>query len=314
VWRRLDPMTKSASGNVLRCLAWACALALPATAPASETQPAVCVGIVIVAEGEVTIERAGESRPVAEGSVLLGGDVLNVRAGARCSAYGPTGEIIRLEGPAEFRVPEASEWDLLGEVAAWIRRQVGEWVGSPRRRAIVVRKLPRPWDVQCDTPPQLIPAPGGRVRPGDAQLYWGTIPGINEYLVTIMPEAGPETTHVIEGNHLELEELVGGEQYVWDVVPFLDGWTADELPQSFTAMSPADEALLERATENLDDLEAGVLLICTGLHREGIGRLDASVEAGRNDRSARFWRALALAEIGLYRQAHEDLEAIIHEP
>jgi hypothetical protein len=74
-------------------------------------------------------------------------------------------------------------------------------------------------------------------------------------------------------------------------------------------MTADEEGSLEAALEDLGDLEAGVLLISSGLHEEAVARFDVVVSAGAEARSARLWRARAMADVGLYKDAYEDLMA-----
>jgi hypothetical protein len=50
-----------------------------------------------------------------------------------------------------------------------------------------------------------------------------------------------------------------------------------------------------------------VLLLSAGLHEEAIYRFDAAVADVSQERSARLWRAQAMAEVGLYRVAYQDV-------
>jgi hypothetical protein len=72
-------------------------------------------------------------------------------------------------------------------------------------------------------------------------------------------------------------------------------------------MTPEEETRLDQAIDALGDLEAGVLLLSSGLHEEAIYRFDAAVASPEQTRSARLWRARAFADIGLYKQAYEDM-------
>ena len=83
----------------------------PAVAQTEGQPPAT--GIVVSVDGEAFVDREGEREPVVEGYVLEYGDVIIVRAGARCTGFTPGGEPFRLEGPAEFRLPASAEQGLL---------------------------------------------------------------------------------------------------------------------------------------------------------------------------------------------------------
>ena len=296
-------------GSVVLVLALTC-ISSPFLAAHAPDQPIVCQGIVVAVEGEVAVERGGEPRSVTEGFVLLGSDVIILKTGAKCTAFAPSGEILRLEGPVEHLLPGPSKEGFLDSVAAWIREQLAQWAGRSRTEVLVVRAAPRDWEIQLDAPQQLIPAPGGRVRRASAGLRWGTIPGINSYLVTLVSKPGGEVSRLVQGGRLELADLVEGEEYVWDVQPSVSDWSAERSWRVLHVMTPEDEKLLDLALEGTDDLEAGVLLLCAGLHEEAIHRLDAAFEAARDARSPRLWRARAMSEIGLHAEACGDLEAI----
>ncbi len=279
---------------------------VPAAAQ-TEEEPAAS-GIVISVDGEATVDRVGEREPIVEGYVLEHGDVIIVKAGGRCTGFTPGGEPFRLEGPAELRLPAALERGLLDKVSRWIREQLTQWIGQTRRRPLVTRTLLRDWDVVIDTPTQLIPAPNGRVRASEAEFYWATVPGIDSYLVTIVTADGDETSRLVRDHGIVLSDLEPGVEYVWKVQPSVEGWHGETRWRTFTVMTPTQEAELGEAIAGLGGLEAGVLLLTTGLHDEAIYRFDATI-SGSGDQvpSARLWRARALADIGLYREAYKDV-------
>jgi hypothetical protein len=162
--------------------------------------------------------------------------------------------------------------------------------------------------VAIDTPTQLIPAPNGRVRASEAEFYWATVPGIDSYLVTIVTADGDESSRLVRDHGVMLSDLEPGSEYVWKIQPAVEGWHGETRWRTFTVMTLAEEAELDQAIAGLGGLEAGVLLLTAGLHDEAIYRFDAAV-AGNGDqaRSARLWRARALADIGLYREAYKDV-------
>lgn len=278
----------------------------PAAAQTEEEPQAT--GIVVSIDGEVVVDRAGAVEPAVEGYVLEDGDVIIVRAEGRCTGFTPAGEPFELAGPAELRLPDASEHGILDQVSRWIRDQLTQWIGQTRRQPLVTRTLLRDWDVSIDTPTQLIPAPDGRVRPSEAEFYWATVPGIDSYLVTIVTADGDETSRLVRDHGVVLSDLEPGAEYVWKVEPAVEGWHGETRWRSFTVMTDAEEAELDTAVSGLGGLEAGVLLLTAGLHDEAIYRFDATI-AGNGDqaRSARLWRARALADIGLYREAYKDV-------
>jgi len=287
---------------------WALVAGLGATAVAQMDEESPATGIVVSVDGEAVVDRAGVLEPVVEGCVLEHGDVIIVRAGARCTGFTPVGESFQLEGPVELRLPDASEHGLLDEVSRWIREQLTQWIGQTRRRPLVTRTLLRDWDVTIDTPTQLIPAPNGRVRASEAEFYWATVPGIDSYLVTVVTADGDETSRLVRDHGVIMGDLDPGGEYVWKVQPAVDGWHGETRWRTFTVMTPGDEAELDAAVAGLGGLEAGVLLLTAGLHDEAIYRFDATISGnGDQARSARLWRARALADIGLYREAYKDV-------
>ena len=72
-------------------------------------------------------------------------------------------------------------------------------------------------------------------------------------------------------------------------------------------MTSEEENSLDVSLKDLPDLEAGVLLLSVGLYREAITRFDAAASSSAYRESSMYWRAQALATIGLYREAYEDL-------
>jgi hypothetical protein len=287
-------------------LALVAGLSAPALAQTEEETPAT--GIVVSVDGEAVVDRDGELEAVVEGYVLEYGDVIIVRAGGRCTGFTPAGEPFELEGPAELRLPGATAEGLLDQVSRWIREQLTQWIGQTRRRPLVTRTLLRDWDVAIDTPTQLIPAPDGRVRASEAEFYWATVPGIDSYLVTIVTADGDETSRLVRDHGVVLNDLEPGGEYVWKVQPAVEGWHGETRWRTFTVMTGTEEAELDAAVGGLGGLEAGVLLLTAGLHDEAIYKFDAAISGnGDQVRSARLWRARALADIGLYREAYKDV-------
>ena len=274
---------------------------------AEDSGTSTCAGMVVSVAGDVTIERSGEVAPATEGFVLREGDVIVVKEGGSVSGFSPIGEPFELTGPAELRLPVSPDEGVLDRVSDWIRTQIAQWVGETRRHPLVTRTIPREWDVQTHTPAQLIPAPGGQVRPGRAIFYWSTVPGIDSYLATFVSASGEELNRLVRDRYVVLNDLTPGEEYVWKVQPAIDGWKGEAKWRSFRVMTPEEERRLERAVAGMDDLDAGVLLLSAGLHEEAICRFDAAVSTGKEPASARRWRAKAMAEIGLYREAYRDL-------
>jgi hypothetical protein len=290
---------------------WSDALAVEAVA--AEADPA-CSGVVVSVHGDVTVERAGEQTAVAEGLVLQEGDVVLAHEGARCTGFTPSGEPFDLPGPGELRLTASGGGGVIDRVSMWVRRQLTQWIGESRRQPIVTRTLMRDWDVETMTPAPLVPAAGGQVRSGKAGFYWGSVPGIDSYLVTFVSDGGDELERVVRNHHLTVTELTPGAEYVWKVRPAIEGWTGQSKWRSFRVMLPEEESGLNDALSSMGDLEAGVLLLSAGLHEEAIYRLDAAVASESQRASARRWRAQTMAEIGLYQDAYEDLIRSWEEP
>jgi hypothetical protein len=295
---------------VLLWAAVAVSLTLPSTLaaePASTESTDVCSGVIVSVRGDVIVERDGLSEPVTEGLVLRDGDVLSAPDGTRCTGFTPSGEPFDLPGPGELRLAITQAEGVLDRVSLWVRRQLTQWIGESRRQPIVTRTLMRDWEVETLTPAPLVPASGGQVRPSQAAFYWGSVPGIDSYMVTFVAEDGEESSRLIRSHRITMDDLVPGQEYVWKVQPAIDGWTGQSKWRSFRVMLPEEEASLNGALRSMNDLEAGVLLLSAGLHEEAIYRLDAAVGTGSQGQSARRWRAQTMAEIGLYQEAYEDL-------
>lgn len=261
-------------------------------------------GLIVSVTGEVQVRRAEASASASEGYVLREGDMIVVKAGARCSGFTPVGESFDLKGPAELEF--AGSGGVVEEVSSWVRLQLAEWIGESRRQPLTTRNI-RDWTIPTEAPEQIIPAPEGRVRPEKSRFFWTTLSGVDRYAVTLAPATGDEQTRVARDHSIVLTDLAPGEQYVWKVHPEAEGWEGETRWRGFTVLTEEEEAQLDAALEDLDDLEAGVLLLSAGLHEEAIYRFDAASASPGLARSARLWRAQALADIGLYRQAYEDL-------
>jgi len=281
-------------------------IALSLTPPVSAQQVEDGKGLVISSAGDVAVHRAGGEERVSEGFVLQDGDTIVIKPGARCVGFTPMGEPFSLDGPAQLVLTGTGDRGLVGNVASWIRTQLAQWIGESRRQPLTTRAV-RQWDVAVDVPAPLVPAPNAKVRPGRASLMWSTVPGIDSYIVAIAPALGEESTRIVRGNSVVIDDLLPGEEYVWKVRPSMDGWMGEAGWRAFRVLTAEEEKQVDVAIERLDDLEAGVLLLSTGLHEEAVYRFDAVVSSGVDAAAAQLWRAQALAEIGLYQQAYEDL-------
>ncbi|MCK4512932.1 serine/threonine protein kinase, partial [bacterium] len=160
---------------------------------------------------------------------------------------------------------------------------------------------------RSEAPALILPASGGAVRPSRSELCWSTVPGVDRYVVTVAPALGDEITRMARGNTATLDELEPGGEYVWRVTPDIEDWAGHGSWREFRVLEPEEEARLDAALVGMNDLEAGVLLLAMGIHDEAICRFDAAAASSDNSRSARLWRAQALADCGLYREAYENL-------
>ncbi len=262
-------------------------------------------GLVVSVAGNVVVKRGDVEMPAHEGLVLREGDTVVAKAGSKCTGFTPVGEEFNLAGPGEIQFA-GGEGGVAGSLASWVRSQIADWIGESRRQPLRTRTV-RDWELPTEAPTQMIPAQDGKVRAGDARLFWSEVPGVDSYLLTIAPADGDETTRVVRDNSAVLEDLTPGEEYVWKVQPDAEGWEGESGWRSFVVMTPDEEQKLDQAVDTLGDLEAGVLLLSSGLHEEAIYRFDAAVASPSQARSAHMWRARAFADIGLYKQAYEDL-------
>jgi len=280
-------------------------ITLAAPAVASNETPAPS-GIVVSVVGEVAVERSNSQEMATEGFVLKGGDTIIVRIGARCSGFTPYGESFSLEGPSEFQISSGADDGLVDSVASWIQTQLTDWTGQSRRRPLTTRGV-RDWVTKGEAPALILPASGGAIRPNRSEFCWSTVPGVDRYVVTVAPALGDEITRTVRGNTATLDELEPGGEYVWRVAPDIEGWASHGSWREFQVLELEDETRLDAALVGMNDLEAGVLLLSMGIHDEAICRFDAAAASSENARSARLWRAQALADCGLYREAYEDL-------
>ncbi len=261
-------------------------------------------GLIVSVTGRVDVHRGDDTRSATEGYVLREGDMIVVKPGASCTGFSPAGESFGLKGPGELEF--AGSGSVVDEVSSWVRLQLAEWIGESRRQPLTTRNV-RDWTIPTEAPAQIIPAPEARVRSKKSRFFWTTLSGVERYVVTLAPAQGDEQARVARDHSLVVEDLAPGEQYVWKVQPDVEGWEGETRWRGFTVLTPDEETQLDTALDDLDDLEAGVLLLSAGLHEEAIYRFDAALASPELARSARLWRAQALADIGLYRQAYEDL-------
>jgi hypothetical protein len=297
-------MTNRLQNTICAILMIAFALMLSSSSMSEEISPST--GLLVSVEGEAVVHRGEGAETAVEGLVLQEGDTLIVKMGGRCTGFTPTGEHFDLKGPAELVLTVGSDKSRGSGVSSWIRLQLAQWIGQSRRQPLTTRTV-RDWDTHVEAPSPIIPAPGGRVRSSKPRFVWSTIPGIDRYVVTVAPASGDEIVQMVRGSSMMFNELVAGAEYVWKVHPAQDGWEGESTWRSFTTMTADEERELDAALKDLKDLEAGVLLLSAGLHEEAVYRFDAAIASGLHEASARLWRAQALAKVGLYRQAYEDV-------
>ncbi len=294
---QLAQSKRARMGLIVFCLC----LFLPVAAWSGESPG----GLVVSVAGDVIVKRGEGEMPAREGFVLRDGDTVVAKTGATCTGFTPVGEEFNLVGPGEMQFA-GGESGAAGNLASWVRSQLADWIGESRRQPLRTRTV-RDWAMPTEAPAQMIPAQDGKVRVEEAHLFWSEVPGVDSYLLTIAPADGNEVTRVVRDNGAVLEDLAPGEEYVWKVQPEADGWEGESGWRSFVVMTPDEEQRLDQAIDKLGDLEAGVLLLSSGLHEEAIYRFDTAVASPSQARSARMWRARAFADIGLYKQAYEDL-------
>ena len=266
-------------------------------------------GVIVAVTGEVTVHSGGLSRLAAEGLVLEAGDTLVVQTGGTCTGFTPYGESFSLEGPSELRLAVTPEGSVVGRVSNWVRSQLTQWIGARHRQPLVTRSLLRHWDQEVNVPLPLVPAPDGRVRGSDSGFRWAAVSGVDAFTIVLVSETDEETETLVRGQSLTLDDLAPGQEYVWKVRAQAGEWAAESSWRGFRVMTDEEEENLAAALEGLGDLEAGVLLLSSGLLEEAIARFDVAVSAGTDGRSARLWRARALADVGFFEDAYRDLMA-----
>jgi hypothetical protein len=299
-------MVRRSTQSAVPCVAGIMALALACLVPVSSRAADPAIGVVVFSQGGAEIHRIGGSLPAVEGCVLMPGDTVIVAAAGECRGFEPSGERFNLRGPAQLLLSSPADQGMLDGIGTWIRRQIAQWIGETRRQPLTMRSA-RDWEVQFVVPAPLLPAANARVRPGSIRLVWAGLPGADRYTVTLAPANGAETQRTCRGSATVVEDLTPGEEYVWKVRPAIEGWPGDGPWSAFRVMTREEEQQLDQALQGLGDLEAGVLLLSAGLPAEAVERLDAVAGAGEETRAARRWRARALYELGLYREACQDL-------
>lgn len=266
-------------------------------------------GVIVAVTGDVTIHSGGLSRDAGEGLVLEAGDTLVIQVGGTCTGFTPDGESFSLEGPSELRFAISPEGGVVGHVSNWVKSQLTQWIGAKHRQPLVTRSLLRHWGQEIDVPLPLVPAPDGRVRASVSAFRWSALSGVDAFTIVLVSETDDEMEKLVRGQELTLDDLAPGQEYVWKIRAQAGEWAAESSWRGFRVMAAEEEESLKAALDGLGDLEAGVLLLSSGLHEEAIMRFDVAVSAGADARSARLWRARALADVGLYKDAYKDLMA-----
>ncbi|UCH84935.1 MAG: tetratricopeptide repeat protein [Candidatus Latescibacterota bacterium] len=264
------------------------------------------VGLIIMVEGGVSVAHGGELKEAVEGLVLEPGDTLVVKIGGRCTGFGVDGKSFDVKGPAELVMSLPSPEGKIDKVLAFISRQLSQWSGASRSRSLVARSA-RDWELVSSVPAPVIPANNGTVRAGETRFVWTTVQGIDRYIMTIAPEEGDEIKQTIRGHMFTRDDLQPGAKYVWKVQAQGAGSPAGSQWNSFYVLTAEEEKQIDDSLAGLGKLEAGVLLLSLGLTREAINLFDAAVVSEPDNRSALRWRAEALAAVGLYKDAYDDL-------
>ena len=266
-------------------------------------------GVIVAVTGDVTVRSDSLSRRAAEGLVLEVGDTLVVQTGGTCTGFTPDGDPFSLEGPSELRLAISPDGGVIRHVSNWVKSQLTQWIGARHKQPLVTRSPIRHWDQEVNVPLPLIPAPDGRVRGSGSEFRWAAVLGADAFTIVLVSETDEKTERLVRGQSLTLDDLVPEQEYVWKVKAQAGEWAAESSWRGFRVMAADEEENLEAALEGLGDLEAGVLLLWSGLHEEAVARFDMAVSAGEDGRSARLWRARALADVALYKEAYEDLMA-----
>jgi hypothetical protein len=275
-------------------------------------QKAVCQegtpasGVILVAEGDVLLRGGSGHRGAAVGMPIQPGDTLVVAAGGQCEGFSPDGDRFELIGPAELILEEAGAVRMMNGVAGWLRDLISRWIGEERRQVLTTRSI-SDWETGIEAPPVVMPAQGGAVRPGETRLRWIPLPGIDQYKVTLAFDGGEEIHRTVSGQSIIIPDLAPGTECVWKVQPAMENWTGLARWHSFRVIEAEEEKALDNALRGFDDLEAGFVLLSTGLHQEALDSFDRALLSGDHPRSASLWKARVLAEMGLYREAYETL-------
>lgn len=302
----MERLFRLCSAFLISCLFCALAVANPTAPP-----DAGGAGCIVAVQGEALVVRGGLRLPASEGFALLDGDTLMVPAGASCRGFAPGGDHFRFDGPA--RVALALQEHGFEGFRAWLARGIAQWTGKSRRQALTTRGA-RAWDTDAEPCRPVFPVPGGVVRVASARLCWTTIPGIDRYHLVISTVDGAESSREVVGNSTEVEGLVPGKRYLWQVSPVLENWPSSTRWSTFRVLEQSAESNLDAAVASLPPLEGAVALLATGLHAEAIDRLDEARELEPHNRSALVWRAEILTAMGRLEDAVGDYRDLASRP
>jgi|GEM_PF-3867655 len=288
------------------CLVLAVTAAFFALQSAHADEPQDRSGLIIGVKGDVSVVRGQVEKPAVQGSILELGDTLIVKIGAWCEGFNTLGEHFELTGPAQLATTKSVINELEGGIIGWISRQLTQWCGQSRYQALATRSV-RDWDEPMESPLPLFPAPDGRVRFSESRFVWRSLPEADAYLVALALADGDEIRQRIRGHKLLKRDLEAGMEYVWKVDSEIGDGVVGSQWRQFRVLTREEEAMLDQAVANVNDLAAGVLLLSSGLHEEAILRLDAAYMSNETRSSALLWRAQAFAEVGLFQHAYADL-------
>jgi len=284
-----------------------CLFLAPATGECQS--PPVRRGVITNLKGTVTVRRGSDAREASLGFVLLPGDTIFAEQNASCSGISPLGNRFELgptadSGTLSFPLSESTS---RGHMAPWIVERMAAWEGDSDISLSPVRSGDASWKYETEVGKPIVPAAGGSVRPGRSLFAWSVDEGIESYDVTISRDQGKAVHLTVKDHTMVKDDLEPGGTYYWRVTPKVEGW--QRIPQwvPFTVMTDKTDKELDASIADMPDLEAGFVLLSLGLHGEAIQRFDAAASIASTQKAALTWRAKALAGMGLYEEAYNDL-------
>ena len=240
----------------------------------------------------------------SEGYILVQGDTLKTGGDAFCKGYTPDGEEFEM-GSDEIYICSKQRSDSGNILIAFLNRQIDDWMHKSRLQSLITRSA-RDWDYRNRSIQLLIPAGRGKVRSHRCDFIWTKVESVDLYELTIINKEGKEINRTVRGTVDSIDDLDPGD-YTWMVSLKNDGWETSSKLRSFTVMSKDEERKLDDLIKDKTDLTAGVLLYISGLQMEAVYRFDSAVNVDKINNSALRWRAKAMADIGLYKEAYNDL-------